>query len=213
MGQDLMSVDPGLVQALDAVTRLWPGLLLACLIMLALGVWLGRATSPKPQDKAEAIWEAINKAAKAALVADAADLPGKAEALRQVLDARLAASTRLIGGQSGLYTALVSALEGRADEAHHTDAGHGAHDTEAHADDGHGHSATVPAGATVSTAQVVVFASGSPGHDHGTAPQHLSPRAREQALLLAVAALSQHWRQKAARLAELRAAWRELSAL
>lgn len=197
----------------------WPLLVVVGLALLATGWLVGRMAARPPEDNANAIWSAISKSAAAALEADNADLSSKAEALRKVLDQKLGGTARLIGGRSDLRQALEDALEGKphAPSTHGDDHGHKDHGDQSHGD-GHAEPAAAP------TTQVIIntgsghdasygSAHGS-GHGHGSghAPAHMSPREQQQALRLAVSDLNQHWRQEAARKAELRAAHRELSA-
>lgn len=198
-GVNLLAVTPGLAETAETLSMIWPWLALASVVLVGLGLLLGRASRPKARDNAEAIWEAINTAAKVALTADATDLQSRADALRLALERRLGGTARVMGGQSSLYKALVKALEGRTEPA---DSNNGEIE-----------------GASGARTQVVVITGGTaelpsatPNADRGARDGgFLSPRARDQALLLAVSDISQHWRQKSARLAELRAAHRELS--
>ena len=198
-----------------------PPMMLALLAVLglalfALGWFLKEAQGPRRRDDAEAIWKAVDDALKAAMKADGAALVGRAEDLKKVLSSRLGATLKLAGGLGGLVKALDHALDGEPHEAHdhgHHDHGHG----EAHKPhDDHGKPGPVTH---------VTIINGPPGHgdkgDHGGhghddhkphKPASLSPRERDRALRLAVADLNEHWRHKAGRIGELRAACRELSA-
>jgi hypothetical protein len=55
--------------------------LLATVLRLASGWALGRWVRPPVRDKAENIWTAIDKAARAAVLANAEDLAGRCKAL------------------------------------------------------------------------------------------------------------------------------------
>lgn len=207
-----------------------PPMMLALLTLLglalfALGWFLKEAQAPRRRDDADSIWKAVDDALKAAMKADGAALIGKAEDLKKVVDKRLGATLKLAGGLAGPVAALTAALQGEAHEPH----GHG-HD-DAHGHDDHGHDAGHGAGHADSHAaqtrheagpvtQVTIIngasAHGGDGHgpDHGGGhkPSPLTPRERDRALRLAVADLNEHWRHKADRIGELRAAHRELSA-
>lgn len=190
------------------------------LALFALGWFLKESQGPRRRDDADSIWKAVDDALKAAMKADGAALVGRAEDLKKVLSKRLGATLKLAGGMGGLVKALDHALEGEPHDAHaHGDHGHG-HDDHGHDDhkahDDHGKPAH-DAGPVTN----VTIINGAPGHgdkghghdDHKPhKPSPLSPRERDRALRLAVADLNEHWRHKADRIGELRAACRELSA-
>ena len=201
-----------------------PPMMLAALVVLglalfALGWFLKEAQGPRRRDDAEAIWKAVDDALKAAMKADGAALVGRAEELKKVLSKRLGATLKLAGGLGGLVTALDHALAGEPHEAH----GHGDHSHDDHGHDHHGqghddhrphddHGKPGP----VTHVTIINGPHGDTSHAHDDHKPHkpasLSPRERDRALRLAVADLNEHWRHKAERIGELRAACRELSA-
>lgn len=206
-----------------------PPMMLAALVVLglalfALGWFLKEAQSPRRADAAEAIWKAVDDALKAAMKADGAALAGRSEDLRKVLAKRLGATLKLEGGLNDLVQGLDRALDGERPEPHgkdhhphgqdhgHDDHGHGDH--KPHDDPGKANTMAGP----VTQVTIINGAHGRDekgGHDdhHGPhAPSPLNPRERDRALRLAVADLNEHWRHKAERISELRAAHRELSA-
>jgi hypothetical protein len=207
-----------------------PPVMLALLALLglalfALGWFLKEAQAPRRRDDADAIWKAVDDALKAAMKADGAALIGKAEDLKTVIDKRLGATLKLAGGLAGPVAALKAALEGQAHESHGHDDPRGDHADHGHGDHGHGgahhgdHAAETRHEAGPVTQVTIINgapAHGGDGHggDHGGGhkPLPLTPRERDHALRLAVADLNEHWRHKADRIDELRAACRELSA-
>lgn len=235
MGVPVNGADFGADRAFEAggpeVFLSLPPIMLAALVVLglalfALGWFLKESQGPRRRDDAEAIWKAIDDALKAAMKADGAALVGQAEALKKVLSKRLGATLKLAGGLGGLVTALDHALAGEPHEAHrHGGHGHGhgdpGHDDHGH---GHGHDDHKPQddhGKPGPVTHVTIIngphahgdKGGHGGHGHDDhKPASLSPRDRDRALRLAVADLNEHWRHKAERIGELRAACRELSA-
>ena len=199
-----------------------PPMMLALLAVLglalfALGWFLKDAQGPRRRDDGEAIWKAVDDALKAAMKADGAALVGKAEDLKTVLSKRLGATLKLAGGLGGLVKALDHALEGEPHEAHGHDHGQ---DDQGHDDHGHGHDDHKPHDdhakpGPVTHVTIINGPHGDKSHGHGDPKPHkpssLSPRERDRALRLAVADLNEHWRHRADRIAELRAACRELS--
>lgn len=189
-------------------------LLLAALAIGLFGWWLGRNQASHDPDAAEDIWKAIDDAAKAAMKADNHAIPGKAQALRDVIDKKLGRTLKLAGGLK--LKALDEALKGRgpADGHGHSHAaahgGHGSHPP-AEGGDGHGGSPAAAANVTIVTVTppaVAPHAGHAPHH-----PEHrdLTADERNDALRLAVAAINEHWRHKADRIAAIRAAHAELS--
>ncbi|MBX3476874.1 MAG: hypothetical protein KF910_04660 [Brevundimonas sp.] len=206
-----------------------PPMMLAALVVLglalfALGWFLNEARSPRRADAADAIWKAVDDALKAAMKADGAGLAGKAEDLRKVLSKRLGATLKLAGGLGDLVQGLDRALDGERHDPHGND--HHPH-RQGHGDEHHGHGDHQPhddpaqASAAPGPVTQVTIINGAPGrdekgghddHNGPHTPSPLSPRERDHALRLAVADLNEHWRHKAERIGELRAAHRELSA-
>lgn len=197
-------------------------LLLAALLIGAFGWWLGRTRANRDPDAAESIWKAIDDAAKAAMKADNHGIAGKAQALRDVIDRRLGKTLKIAAGLK--LKALDEALKGRgpADGHGHGHAhGHGGHAAHAahaptEAAEGHG-SGAVSAAAAANVTIVTVTPGTATTHEPPVHPPHppehreLTAGERNNALRLAVAELNEHWRDKAARVAELRAAHAELS--
>lgn len=205
------------------------------LALFALGWFLKDAQAPRRADAADSIWKAVDDALKAAMKADGGSLAGRAEEVKKTLEKRLGATAALAGGLNGPFEALKSALESEAHEA--SDHAHGQHADPAHkphdhqGDDAGGHGPAPGDGHARHEAgpvtQVTIINGAPAAHggkddhkdDHKkddshapTRPAPLSARERDRALRLAVADLNDHWRHKAERIAELRAAHRELSA-
>lgn len=211
------------------------------LALFALGWFLKDAQAPRRADAAESIWKAVDKALETAMKADGGSLAGKAEEVKKTLEKRLGATLALAAGLNGPFKALKTALDGEAhqaaDHAHdshaghdhkphdpkpHDQAGHDPHGPGAHAGESHARHEAGP------VTQVTIINGAAAGHGGGhggkddphkgddghkpAKPAPLSARDRDRALRLAVADLNDHWRHKAERIAELRAAHRELSA-
>lgn len=215
---------------------LWGALILLLLAAGLLGWFLRGQSAPKTGDASEAIWKAVNGAAKEAMTADDNALKGKAEHLAKVIRSRLGGVLAIAGGRGGLVaglSALDKAIAGKhpekKDEPHkpaHDDHGKG-HDDKAsdhnHKAEGHGHDHTTGATTTAAAANIVInVAPSAPGKpekpDHGGHPPHppappkdMTGREQTDALRLAVAAFNEHWRDASARKGELRQALAELS--
>ncbi|MBN8529785.1 MAG: hypothetical protein J0M36_11220 [Caulobacterales bacterium] len=206
-----------------------PPMMLALLVLLglalfALGWFLKDAQSPRRRDAADSIWKAVDDALKAAMKADGGSLVGKAEEIQRVIERRLGATVKIAGGLAPGLDALKRALDGRPPDAHAADA----HDHDDHGNDDHGHGhghdeshgsghdehgAASGHGAVTQITIVNGAASGAGeggGGSHGPAP--LTPRQRDHAIRAAVSDLNERWRDKTARIDEMRAAHRELSA-
>lgn len=195
---------------------LWGVLLLAVIGALALGWWLGQGGSRRADGEAvERIWEDIHDAIKATMKASSHALPGQAARLREVIEARLGQTLKLAGGLAGPLDAMTCALEGRRNAPDH--AAHPA----PHREDARGEPATAAPAASASAVVTIISPGADPGagaghggHDGegGThAPRPLSPRERNAALRSALDDLHDHWSVRRARVAEMRAAWNELS--
>lgn len=194
-------------------------LLLAALLIGAFGWWLGRTQASNDPDAAESIWKAIDDAAKAAMKADNHGIAGKAQALRDVVDRRLGRTLKLAGGLK--LKALDEALKGRGPAAGHGH-GHGGHGGGHPPHDAHPpveHADSHGAGGATANVTIVTVTPAAPAPSHtphsGHAPhtpdhRDLTAEERNNALRLAVADLNEHWRNKTARIAELRAAHAEL---
>ena len=217
-----------------------PPMMLALLVLLglalfALGWFLKEAQGPRRRDDADSIWKAVDEALKAAMKADGGALVGKAEEVQRVIERRLGAVLKVAGGLTPGLKSLKRALAGQASDPHDGhdpadhgdhdhDAGHGAHGDTAHDAHGSGHDAH---GAVT---QITIVNGGGGGGGGGGAggggggggggsghsgphdDHPLTPRQRDHAIRAAIADLNDHWRDKAARIDELRAAHRELSA-
>ncbi|WP_269515426.1 hypothetical protein [Brevundimonas subvibrioides] len=194
------------------------GLLLLLLAGYA-GWWLAQRRQPTSASAAAAIWKDIDEAIRAAMTAHSDSLRDKARDLTRTIETRLGRTLTLTGGLTGL-----EALDAALDEAPQDDAHAGAHDQHhapdhggGHDDDHDGHDVDA-SGSTVviERARHVVIhaptpaATPKPGHDK---PRPAPTEAeRRHAIRQAVSDLNDHWRLKEARIAEIEAAHRELSA-
>lgn len=209
----------------------WGAILLGLLAALLLGWYLGAQSHGRRPDAAHAIWKAIHDAARSAMGADDNALKGKAEALRKVIDERLGKTLKLAGSLSGRIKKLDDAIAGKGPAqpgggvagghaAPRAGGGHGGAPTSesAQGESGHGGNGGGGGGGAAAAASVTVVTIGGPATATPTPTPQTPPAAsvlnhREQtdALRLAVAAFNQHWRDEAARVAELRDAHAELS--
>lgn len=213
---------------------LWGALILLLLAAGLLGWFLRGQSAPKTGDASEAIWKAVNGAAKEAMTADDNALKGKAEDLAKVIRSRLGGVLAIAGGKGGLVAglgALDKAIAGKhpekKEEPHkpaHDDHGKG-HDDKVsdhdHKPEGHGHAASATAAAAAANIVINVAPSApakSEKPDHGghappppAPPKDMTGREQTDALRLAVAAFNEHWRDAGARKRELRQALTELS--
>lgn len=203
-------------------------LLLALLVAIGavlffLGWQLRNSQTSRDTDAAERIWKAIDEALKAAMKADGGALVGKAEEVERVIRKRLGATLSIANGLNPGLDSLRSALDGRRHVPHahsHAEAhdDHGDHGHDDHADDDHG----AEESSSASVTQITVINGNRDGRrsgiGHGAGgrnPDHggsLSPRERDHAIRAAIADLNDWWRDKDARIGEMRAAHRELSA-
>lgn len=194
------------------------GLLLLLLAGYA-GWWLAQRRQPTSASAAAAIWKDIDEAIRAAMTAHSDSLRDKARHLTREIDGRLGKTLTLAGGLTALEKLGAALDEDSHDHSH--DAGHSdghAHDhASAHHDDHDTHDIDA-SGSTVviERARHVVIHAPAPapvpmaGHDKpGPAPTEAE---RRQAIRQAVSDLNDHWRLKEARIAEIEAAHRELSA-
>lgn len=228
--RDFQPTDPGAFQPVDPVLFLGVHPLLA-LLVFALAVLLtgaawreGRRGAAARPDAAEAIWRAIDKACQAAMRANSDALPGQARALRATLDDRLGAVLALADDLSRPLKDLDAALNGRIRPDRDPDHGHG--------HDDHPAPPLAPANVTVvSNSHVVIRDSRvehephddghadaaphgparNPPHGHDNRERDMTGREQADALRAAIAHLNDHWCRRAERIAELRAAARQLS--
>ncbi|MBW8303443.1 MAG: hypothetical protein K0M78_05785, partial [Brevundimonas sp.] len=128
-GDDFASVDTAgapldPVIMIGADPMFWGAIGLLLVVAAMFGWLIGRGSRSKRADAAQAIWEAIDDAAKAAMKADTEALPARASELQRVLKARLG-KTLAFGGELGkCVKALDAALKGEVDEKGHPHAGH-----------------------------------------------------------------------------------------
>lgn len=188
-------------------------LLLAALAIGLFGWWLGRNQASHDPDAAESIWKAIDDAAKAAMKADNDALPAKAQALKTVIDKKLGKTLKLAGGLK--MKPLNDALAGTG-PAHPNSAGGSGNTVHA------GPADAAAAAASAGNVTIVSVSGGGattetppppppPPPPPATGTRTLTAAERNDALRLAVAAINEHWRHKADRIADLRAAHAELS--
>ena len=193
------------------------GLLLLLLAGYA-GWMLARRRQPTSDSAAASIWKAIDDAIRAAMTAHSDSLRDKARSLTHVIDDRLGKTLALTGGLRALKS-LATAL----DEAPHDDGHAGGHDEDhgpprpgSHGDDHDPHDVNV-AGSTVvieRARDIVIHAPAQPAMTGPHEPARPAPTEAERRhkIRQAVSDLNDHWRLKDARIAEIAAAHRELSA-
>lgn len=194
----------------------WGAILLGLAAALLLGWYLGTRANTNRADAAQAIWAAINDAARSAMAVDDNALKGRAEHLLKVVEGRLGKTLALAGGMSGGYSRLKDAVAGKGPAGSH---GHGG---------GHGPAAHPPTheeaaghGTQSAPAVIVNVTTGAtpptpgephpPAHDGRPDQRDLYLREQTDALRLAVAHFAEHWRDEAARVREMRNAHAELS--
>lgn len=227
-GADFANADPANAPLnaplfIGADPFVWGAILLGLAAALLLGWYLGARSNHSRADAAQAIWEAINDAARSAMSVSDNGLKGRAEHLLKVVEARLGKTLALAKGMSGRLAKLKDAVEGKGPaEAHGHGAGHGAghgggHDAHASAHDAHGtrevHAAP-PVTIVNVNAGVTAHAPAdhpAPAHDAKPEKRDLNHREQTDALRLAVAHFAEHWRDESARVRELRQAHAELS--
>lgn len=193
-------------------------------LLFFLGWMLRNGQTRRDPDAADSIWKAIDDALKAAMKADGGSLVGKAEEVQRVMHKRLGATLSIAKGLNPGLDSLRSALDGHRHVPHahgHPEAhdDHHDHDHDNHAGDDH----DVEESSSPTVTQITVIngnrdsrrsATGSGGGGHPPHPPGgtLSPRERDHAIRAAIADLNDWWRHKDARVGEMRAAHRELSA-
>lgn len=227
-GADFANADPANAPLnaplfIGADPLVWGAILLGLAAALLLGWYLGARSNNSRADAAQAIWEAINDAARSAMSVSDNGLKGRAEHLLKVVEARLGKTLALAKGMSGRLAKLKDAVEGKGPaEAHGHGAGHGAghgggHGAHAPTHDAHGtHEvhATPPVTIVNVNAGVTAHAPAdhpAPPHDAKPEKRDLNHREQTDALRLAVAHFAEHWRDESARVRELRQAHAELS--
>jgi hypothetical protein len=227
-GADFANADPANAPLnaplfIGADPFVWGAILLALAAALLLGWYLGARSNNSRADAAQAIWEAINDAARSAMSVSDNGLKGRAEHLLKVVEARLGKTLALAKGMSGRLAKLKDAVEGKGPaEAHGHGAGHGAghgggHGSHAPAHDAHGtHEVHAAPPVTIVNVNAGVTAHApadhpAPTHDAKPEKRDLNHREQTDALRLAVAHFAEHWRDESARVRELRQAHAELS--
>jgi len=201
----LEPVDPVLFLGVHPLLVL---LFVALAVLLMAAAWReGRRGAAARPDAAEAIWRDIDKACQAAMRANSDALPGQARALRATLDDRLGHVLALTGGLSKPLKELEAALRGRVTPDDH---GHAPDD----------HPSPAPAKVTVvANSHVVIKDSGveheprdeEPPHKPENRERDMTGREQADALRTAIAHVNDHWCRRAERIAELRAAARQLT--
>jgi len=222
-------LDPPLFIGADPF--IWGAILLALAAALMIGWFIGQRNYGSKPDAADSIWKAIDNAAKDAMKADNNAIGSRAQDLRDVIERRLGSTLKLAGGIAGKLKPLDDALKGLGPVIPPGGAvvgGHGAqttqtiHGPKANAGSDEGAAAAAAAAAAGNVTIVTV------GHGPSTPPPHptppptppppppppvratLSAAERDDALRLAVAGFNQHWMSKTDRVAEMRAAYKEL---
>lgn len=203
----------------------WGAILLGLAAALLLGWYLGAQSISRRADAAHAIWKAIHDAARSAMGADDNALKGRAEALRKVIDERLGKTLKLAGGLSGRIKKLDDAIAGKGPAQpggnsgqtppRSAEGGESAGGESGQGGSGGGGGGGGAAAAAASVTVVTIGGPTAPVQPTPTSPpptvRDLNHREQTDALRLAVAAFNQHWRDEAARVAELRDAHAELS--
>lgn len=217
-GADFATADPAnapldapLMIGADPVV--WGALLLGLVAAVLIGWYFGQGSRGSRVDAAVSIWDEIDEAAKEAMKADGDSLPATASALRRTIDRRLGKTLGIAGGAGRMIKALDAALDGEGEgKPHkpHDDHGHG--DRPEH-EPKPGHDEAAPS--SIGGVTVIVNAdTGRKGDDsHGDHDRNkaLGVQERNDALRLAIGRFNDHWRLRADRVRELRAAHAELS--
>lgn len=220
--QDFQPAETVFTPASDGLILDVPPLILVIGLLLLLlagyaGWLLAQRRQPASASAAAAIWKDIDEAIRAAMTAHSDSLRDKARALTRTIEKRLGKTLELTGGLTAL-----EALDDALDEAPHDNGHGGSHDDghapghtgghnddhEAHDEDGH--ASTV----VIERARHVVIHATSPIPPPVHEPPRPAPTEAERRLKIreAVSELNDHWRLKEARIAEIEAAHRELSA-
>ena len=195
-----------------------PVILLLFLLLLLLALlcgWYAREQmGPKPKDPCDALYDDVRKAAEAALKASRDEVHAKARGLLSVIDRRLGGVLAVADGVTGPCASIREVLEHKPDR----------HDPRHDAEHDCARSARAAELVVVNTGKVVVHAGGGdPGKGceggHGDKPGCDAPskdahsaahapdrRAEIERLRAAVHAFADHWRDRDARIRELRRA-------
>jgi hypothetical protein len=195
------------------------GLMILVLLAAGLAGWvLGhRRQTPGSSDGA-AIWKAIDDDIRAAMTAHSDGLRDKATALSRTVEARLGRTLALTGGLKA-FSALKTALKDPEPAAHASDHGVSnaaapSHDAD-HATNKHDTELHLAAVVIERASQVVIHSPPPPtgaasgGHEPPKPPTEAEQR---DAIRKALSELNDWWRLKDARIAEIEAVHRELSA-
>ena len=191
---------------------LFLGALLLGLIVAGLVGWLIRDQMSKSGGKAtNAIWTAVDVAARTAMQANTEALPAEAANLRRVIQDRLGKTLSFAGPLGGCVKALDTALKGEAGDSTPSSIPLG---TKAEPEVA---KAAQRDGAAAAAASVtIVSVHPQSGHLVPAAPagkpgkRPMDTDERNNALRLAVAAFNDHWRHQALREKEMEAVVKEL---
>ncbi len=195
-----------------------PVILLLFLLLLLLALlcgWYAREQmGPKHKDPCDTLYDDVRKAAEAALKASRDEVHARARGLLTVIDRRLGGVLALADGVTGPCATIREVLEARPDRP------------EPHPGPEHGETGRARASEllVVNTGKLVVHAGGEapgggeaghgdkpgahPKDPHAAAPDR---RAEIERLRAAIHAFADHWRDKEARMRELRRARANLS--
>lgn len=222
-GADFANADPANAPLnpiifIGAEPSFWAAILLIVAAALLAGYFFGSRSNANRPDAAQAIWEAINDAARSAMAVDDNALRGRAEHLLKVVESRLGKTLVLAKGLSGRVAKLKDAVDGKGPAEGH---GHGGAHGGGHRQGG-GHDA--PAGHEVHASPAITIVNvnaGATSHGTGDHPppaadakpekRDLNRREQTDALRLEVAHFAEHWRDETGRVRELRQARAELS--
>lgn len=231
MSQDFAPADSFYEPAQDGLVLGVPPLLLAFLLILLLaagllGWWLGQKPRNAAGHDGPAIWKAVDEAIRATMTAHSNSLVDRAHDLQRVIQNRLGKTLALGAGFAPLAALDEALADPAGDHGHGHDHGHGpdhggSHDKhDAHADDAHADKTDLTAarGIVIERASHVVIHQPPrrPTPARPTTPSTPAPppteAQRRDAIRKAVSDLNDHWRLKEARIDEIAAAHRELSA-
>ena len=192
----------------DVLFSLTPTLMalfaLALLAAVVVGWLAGRQNPERASDGARRIYEEIEDSVKDAVKAPQRQVADRAAKLHAAIRENLGPVLTLSGGLSGPYDALGDLLDGRKPD-------HGGRD---HKDDHPDHEEHDEDKASPLKSLINVVINHGDDHDHGRHPgkghdhhdQPVSAGEQTRRLRAAVHAIADHWAEREARLAELRAA-------